>query len=376
MNKQLSMLKNVLKLAKNSWLLSLALWLLVVTSAQAATELRVAIKKGVKQFQVGSSTNALIKDNQGKILGEIAGMNGFTATSRGSLISVDKWNAGTIWIEPKDNGYVWLGDRWYRGRIRLIGSNGSFTVVNHINLEEYLYSVVGAEAIPSWPLEALKSQAVAARTYALYERSKASGKAYDVDATTMDQVYKGLNSEYVSTHEAVDQTSGQAMTYNGKAILAVFHSSSGGHTENVEDVWMQPLPYLRGVVDYDQSAPVYQWNKSFSPTQLGSLIGGVGAVRAMNPQKTTPQGRIVSMKVVGDRGSKVVTGDQLRKALDLRSTLFSATPNGTTFQIYGKGYGHGIGMSQWGAYGLAEQGTDYRQILGHFYQNATISQVN
>jgi stage II sporulation protein D len=165
------------------------------------------------------------------------------------------------------------------------------------------------------------------------------------------------------------------MTYNNVPILAVFHSSSGGHTENVEDIWSQKLAYLRGVADYDQLAPVYQWNTSLSRNDLSRRIGGVGNVRSLIPQKTTPQGRVLSIKVVGDRGNKVVTGSTLREALNLRSTLFNISGNGNTFQISGRGFGHGIGLSQWGAYGLAQQGANYQQILSHYYQSANLSQL-
>jgi stage II sporulation protein D len=165
------------------------------------------------------------------------------------------------------------------------------------------------------------------------------------------------------------------LTYNGKLILAVFHSSSGGYTENVEDIWNSSLPYLRAVVDYDQNAPVFQWNKTFSADQLGQMIGGIGNVKAMIPEKTTPRGRVVSMKVVGDRGTKSFSGPQLRKALDLRSTLFSVSYADGLFSVNGRGYGHGLGMSQWGANSLAQQGLDYRQILGHYYQNVRLTPI-
>jgi stage II sporulation protein D len=249
------------------------------------------------------------------------------------------------------------------------------TAINLVNLESYLYSVVGSEAIPTWPQDALKAQAVAARTYALYTSSRSSNRFYDLDTTTSTQVYKGLEKEFDTTHEAVDGTTGQILTYNGKAILAAFHSSSGGHTENVEDVWTSPLPYLRGVVDYDQLSPVFQWTKTFTPFQLGKLVGGVGSVRSVIPERTTPLGRVVSLKVVGTGGTKRVTGTQLRKALDLRSTLFTASEENGTFVIAGRGYGHGLGLSQWGSQYLAEQGVSYQTILDHYYQNAKLSQL-
>ena len=371
----LSVLKSLILLRGSSWWLSLLLWLSVVAPLQAAVELRVAIKKGVSQVKVGSSTPAVVRDGAGRQLGTLTGMDAFSAKSAGKGVTLGQWQSSQLIVEPTEGGYVWIGDRWYRGRTRLIRQGSAMTAVNVVGLEEYLYSVVGAEAIPTWPEEALKTQAVAARTYAINKSSTTSNRFYDLDTTTKTQVYKGLETEFTSTHEAVEATEGQILTYKGKAILAAFHSSSGGHTENVEDIWSSPLPYLRGVVDYDQFAPVFQWTKTFSAAQLGQLIGGVGRVRSLVPERTTPHGRIISMKVVGTRRTKRVSGSQLRKALALRSTLFTVSAGNGKFHISGRGYGHGIGLSQWGAHYLAEQGVNYQQILSHYYRNAQLNQL-
>jgi stage II sporulation protein D len=195
-------------------------------------------------------------------------------------------------------------------------------------------------------------------------------------STTASQVYKGVTSETPRTHEAVNSTQGQVLTHRGKVILAVFHSSSGGHTENVEDIWSRPLPYLRGVVDYDQTAPVYQWQETMWGNEISRRLGDLGTIRALIPQETTPRGRIVTLKVVGDRATKTISGKEFRKALDLRSTLFQIQNNGQQFIISGRGFGHGIGLSQWGAYYLAKQGADYRQILGHYYQQVKLALID
>lgn len=370
------LLRVLLYLTKGSWWFSLFLWIILVVPVQAATELRVAIKKNVSQVQVGSSTSALVKDGAGKVLGSIEAMDALSAQSSKGGVSFKQWNSSQITIEPSAGGFVWIGDRWYRGRVRLINTGKGVMAINHIDMESYLYSVVGAEAIATWPLEALKAQAVAARTYAIYKSSVSGNRFYDLDTTTATQVYKGLDTEFYSTLQAVDATKGQVMTYNGKAILAAFHSSSGGHTENVEDVWSSPLPYLRGVVDYDQLSPVFQWTKSFSSNQLSRLIGGVGTIKTMIPEKTTPHGRVVTMRIVGTAGTKRISGTDLRKALDLRSTLFSVSASNGSFQINGRGFGHGLGLSQWGSEYLAQQGLNYDQILTHYYQNASITQIN
>ncbi|MEG3437140.1 SpoIID/LytB domain-containing protein [Pannus brasiliensis CCIBt3594] len=360
------------RMPSGSWLI-LVFWMLMFAPVQAAVELRIAISKNAGAISVGSSTDAVVKDGSGRVLGELGAMNATDASVRGKGVGVDRFSASQLIIEPKDDGVVWINDRWYRGRTRLLRMGSGVTAINLIDLEQYLYSVVGAEAIPSWPLEALKTQAVAARTYAIYKSNTSGNRFYDLDTTTRTQVYKGMETEFTTTHDAVNSTEGQIMTYNGKAILAVFHSSSGGHTENVEDVWNSSLPYLRGVVDYDQVAPVFQWSKTFTASELGRLLGGVGRVRSLVPQRVTPLGRIIKLRVVGDRGSKLVSDDQLRQVLDLRSTLFTVSESNNTFEIDGRGYGHGIGLSQWGAFGLASQGQTYDRILTHYYQNAQLT---
>jgi stage II sporulation protein D len=365
--------KTLALLGERHWWLSLLLWITLVGPAQAAVELRVAIKKNVQQLQLGTSTSALVKDAAGRKLGEITAMNSFAAQATKQGVSLGQWQSDQLIVEPKQNGYIWIGDRWYRGSTRILRGTQGITAINLVDLEEYLYSVVGSEVYPTWPLEALKAQAVAARSYALYQRFNSKNRLYDLETTTNTQVYKGLESEFVSTHQAVNTTAGQIMTYNGQVILAVFHSSSGGHTENVEDIWTSPLPYLRGVADFDHSAPVFEWTKSFSGKELSNRIGGIGNIKAMIPERVTPQGRVVVMKVVGDRAMKKLSGAELRKALDLRSTLFRVAENNGRFQIQGRGFGHGLGLSQWGAYFLAQQGINYQQILHHYYPSAKLS---
>ena len=359
-----------------NWWLSFLLWIILIAPAQAASELRVVIKDGVSRVKVGSSTNAIVRDSAGQDVGELSAMNAFNAQSGGSSVTLGKWHSGSLWIEPKDNGFVWIGSRWYRGKTRLVATGKGIIAVNHVDLDQYLYSVLGAEMSADWPLEALKAQAVAARTYALYKKATGATDTYDVGDTTKWQVYKGVESEAQSTQEASNDTVGEVMTYGGKAILAVFHSASGGHTENVEDIWTgEALPYLRGVPDYDMGTPDYQWTKTFSAGEIGRRIGGVGAVNSMTAERTTPNGRIITMLVRGSAGSKRVSGADLRKVLELRSTLFTVSKTGGSFQLDGRGFGHGLGLSQWGAHNLAQQGTNYQQILSHYYQNVSLSKM-
>ena len=371
----LSQAKKVFSSPLKPLLPSLFLWMFLLAPVQAATTLKVALQEDVKQITVGSSTTAVVKDGVGNSLGTIKGMKGFRAVSRNQKVHLGQWKGRSLWIDPQEDGYVWIGDRWYRGETQLIHDGSDLTVINQVELEKYLYSVVGGEMPTSWPQEALKAQAVAARSYAMYKQKRSRNQLYDLYSTTASQVYKGVSSETPSTLEAVNSTKGQVLTYGGEVILAVFHSSSGGYTENVEDVWTRPLPYLRGVVDYDQTAPVYQWQKVLSGREIGQRLGNMGTVRSLLPQGRTPQGRVTNLKVVSNRGTKTITGNEFRKALNLRSTLFQINDQGGQFIISGRGFGHGIGLSQWGAYYLATQGANYRQILGHYYQQVKLALI-
>lgn len=355
--------------------LGLFLWSLTASIAGAVVELRVAVRAEADRLQIGSSTAATIRDSEGRQLGTLEALESLAADVEGNAVVLNKWRDDRLWVEPREGGYVWIGQSWYRGRVQLVrvGSD-RFAAINYVDLEQYLYSVVGAEAISSWPLEALKAQAVAARTYALYERQRSTGKLFDLGSTQNSQVYKGIASESSRTHEAVNQTNGQVVTYNGQLILAAFHASSGGHTENVEDIWTKPLPYLRGVADYDRGTPVYEWTEAIAKESLGGKLG-IGPVQSVRIERKTPRGRAITVNVVGQSGSKRLSGEAFRKALKLRSTLFEVSEHQGTFFVSGRGFGHGVGMSQWGAYNLARQGTNYQQILGHYYQNAILARV-
>jgi stage II sporulation protein D len=384
-------LQQFTRLAKHSWWFSLLLWLVAIAPAYAQRlEMRVAVEQGVTQVQVGSSTNAVVRDGSGQVLAEIPAMSAKLAESEAGRVAIDDWQASQLWIEPNDGGAVWIGDKWYRGRTLVVPTGNGLTAVNYVDLEHYLYSVVGAEMPTNWHIEALKAQAVAARSYALYQRQTGANAVFDVGDTQAWQVYGGLEKETASTQTAVEQTQGQVLTHNGQIINAVFHSSSGGHTEDVERVWVSPLSYLRGVPDFDQISPDFQWVENFSAANLQGRISGIGRIVSFTPEEyTRPGGRIRRMRVVGETGSRIMTGDELRRALGLKSTLFSITPqfdrvasagesipaSPVAFQVIGSGFGHGVGMSQWGAYGLALQGQNYQQIVRHYYTGAILSQI-
>jgi stage II sporulation protein D len=354
--------------------LGLLVWLLVCWPA-SALELRVAIRDGVDQLTVGTSTNGVVKSAAGQPVSQTPAGQSLTLTAAGSQVQVGDWRGNGFWVEPSGDGYVFVGDRWYRGRVFVVPYNGRMLAVNYVDLEEYLYSVVGGEMPTSWPIEALKAQAVAARTFVLYRRQGGDHPYFDVGSTTAAQVYRGLAEEAPSTLTAVNSTRGQVLTYNGQFILAAFHSASGGYTENVEDIWVQPLPYLRAVQDFDAGSPVYQWTETVSQSTFQAQVPGIGNLVQATPLQTTARGRVVEMQLQGTEGAVNLSGNDLRRLFRLRSTLFSVAVSGNQIQFSGRGFGHGVGLSQWGAHNLAQQGHTYLQILGHYYQGAQLSQL-
>lgn len=366
------MLIRILRLSTQTGWFSLLVWLMTIVPA-SANVLRVAIAQKISQVNLGASTPAIVSDGNGRKVGELQPQRGLVVTANNNVIQVGDTKVAQLWIKPQQGGYIWIGDRWYRGSVQVISAGKQLLAINHVDLEQYLYSVLGAEMSANFPAEALKAQAVAARTYALYRSQSTSQKLFDVDNTQVTQVYRGLASEADTTQAAVNDTVGQIVTYRGKPILAVFHAASGGHTENVEDIWSGRVPYLRGVPDYDLEIPGNEWTQTFTNSQLSKSLK-MNGIKAIAPDRTTQFGSVVSLKILGDT-EKILTGSQVRTALKLRSLRFTISPTPAGFIFTGRGYGHALGMSQWGAYNLAQQGMKYSSILAHYYRGVEFGKV-
>ncbi|HEX5642909.1 MAG TPA: SpoIID/LytB domain-containing protein [Thermoleophilia bacterium] len=216
-----------------------------------------------------------------------------------------------------------LGDDGaYRGTIRVTHTSGGLMMLNRVRLESYLRGVVPHEVSWTWPREALRAQACAARAYAL--GSLQPGKSWDVYCDVRDQAYAGAGIEQASTNAAVRDTTGVCPSYGGKPILATYFSSSGGRTENIELAWpgASTIPYLKGVPDpYDTYATLHDWGPlRRTPSQIGRPLGAAGSVRAVYTVKRGTSPRIVKAAVIGSGGTKYVDGSSLRMKLGLNST--------------------------------------------------------
>ncbi len=286
-------------------------------------------------------------------------------------------------IKSYDKRGIWVGGKRYSGLIKIKFLKNEIFVVNILGIEKYLTSVVGSEMPHRWPLEALKAQAIASRTYAL---KKTGNALYDIDSTQSDQVYNGLESKTYRTNKAVKDTRSLVITHKNKLINALFHSSSAGMTENSEDVWRDKYPYLISVKDFDQKNPKLYWKKIFSNKELQILFPNIGGIKDMEILDITKTGRVKNIKLIGNYGSLDFSGTSLRKKMGLKSTLFrfnfievNTNPENNKIKntnnsllISGMGSGHGVGMSQWGAKHLAMRGYQAKDILKHYYKQIQI----
>lgn len=207
----------------------------------------------------------------------------------------------------------------YRGALETVPTEseaGSLNVVNALALEQYVKGVMPNEVPPSWPTEELKAHAVAVRSIAL--SGDVGGNGFDLYSDTRSQVYKGLESEYASTNDAVAATRGQVVMYGGEVAQTLYSACSGGHTESAVNVFGSPVPYLVGVPDpYDSACPLHKWTLEFSGPEISSRLGGYlnGRLKQVVITKTGVSPRIVTAKLIGTGGVSTVTGSQLSVAL-------------------------------------------------------------
>jgi stage II sporulation protein D len=272
--------------------------------------------------------------------------------------------------------------RSYAGELRIEPDGRSLQLVNTVDLEEYVAAVVSRE-YGFDDLEGSKAMAVVARTYAL--RGRTLGAAYDHVDHVRSQVYEGADRVLPIAREAATATRGQVLTYGGELIEAVYFASSGGHTANNEDVWgTRPLPYLRAKADpFDSLSPHGSWTSTLSRQQvLNALSRATGhSVSGFISGERGPDGRIRTMELLRTSGPRAeITANRFRLILidafgaqALRSTNFEARRDGESYVFSGAGYGHGVGMNQWGARYLATNGHSYRDILAYYYTGVTLA---
>jgi|LSQX01.2.fsa_nt_gb stage II sporulation protein D len=414
-------------------------------------EINIKGDKGLKVFEVSTGENLLLQKNNNTVK-IVAEKQGIRINSQSF-----KTNRG-IKIMPVADGFLQVEGKKYRGNIEIISNKSLLKVINVIELEKYLYGVLKLEISPNWPVEALRTQAIAARTFALANMNKYIEQGFNLCATTNSQEYGGISCEHPATNKAVDDTRGIIATYNGKPINAVYHSDCGGSTENSEDVWGGYVPYLRSVYsDYEEtvSPPNHQWDYSLSEQEIIAKLAQSGhhfnKIREMIIAEKTETGRVKSVEIwddnnkkvtfktndfrllvgpnlvrsslftmesiVGSRAEPVAQNNELqvpnpeqedsqKKVSDIlkgdrdftisellellnrpkkmpepkKSTKSKIIENSVddtdlTVIFHGKGCGHGVGLSQWGAHGMAKLGFNYEEILKYYYKGIILTKL-
>ncbi|MDD5073386.1 MAG: SpoIID/LytB domain-containing protein [Candidatus Omnitrophica bacterium] len=355
------------------------------TAAHDPVRVRVAVAKGADSVRIFIAGNFRIIDHLSKsVLLEEKYLpeTGLIATDTGFGLDGKEISANAISVEPVGGSRVYINGRIFRGEIRVFKDGMKLTVVNTVDLEEYLYGVMRNEVSTWWPMEALKAQAIAARTYALSQIKESKAKDYDVTADVSSQVYGGIFSEKWRTNKAVDETRDQVLTYNGVIFPAFFHATCGGSTFDAAYLWNIDLPPLKGVkCRWCRKSPHFYWEKWMSVKEAEEKLAGagypVGDIIGFEAVKRDPfSARILELKIKGDKGEAVLLAKDFRRMIGadiVRSTNFKVTVIGEYVAFEGLGWGHGVGLCQWGAYYMSRAGKKADEILGFYYPGSKIT---
>jgi stage II sporulation protein D len=378
---------------------------------------RIALARGVTQVRIGAEDDWAFFTPDGAQLADARAGESWLAEPEGDAVAVRRADAATApprqrWVVARGrlettalafNGRRWRGELW-------IGTDErrQLLVVNRVPMDEYLKGVVpleiGTRAMTDFA--AAEAQAVAARSYA-YTHLAGPDRPYDMLATVSDQVYGGVNAETLLGTQAVENTAGLVLMYDGRVVNAPYHGNCGGFTAEPGDAWRSgPEPYLRRVSDripgtdhfYCESGPRFRWTRTYTGEELRQSIvrylrtvprapESVATVKSVAVTEVTPAGRVAALAVDTDRGRWLLRGNEIRAALRtvsgemLYSTYFSVDAvdgrgGVETLTLRGGGNGHGIGMCQSGAIGRARAGQDFRTILTTYYPGTTIGTID
>jgi stage II sporulation protein D len=331
-------------------------------SASGSENIRVALADHRKSVELKSDTGLVV---EGRPPGHEKQRLIFGAASVGGI---------PVRVRSTDD-FVRVNGKMYRGWVEIRKHGDGLLVINDLDVEDYLQGVVASEIPHGWKYEALKAQAVAARTYALYQKRTSGRRAYHLFATVASQVYIGRTGEKPRAAQAVQDTMGVVIEYHGEVIPAFYHSSCGGHTENAYELWGIDEPYLRGVDCQCQEISQYGlWEKRVGKKQIIRALRQMGyavsVILDMHIKGITPAGRVREVVISTPRGKTYVPAESLRAALGntlIPSVFFELAVEGGEAVFSGRGMGHGVGLCQWGAEEMAEKGYNFEAILSHYY---------
>lgn len=378
------------------------------------TTIRVLLGVYSASPRVSGPSGVMITDRAGGFMGRTNDAAAWRIEREGRRVrgvrqdgAPTSWADGPVYARPVGAGLVELGGKPYRGDLALLGTDSGVMVVNVVKIDDYLRGVVPLEigTRAATDSSAVQAQAVTARSYAYIHLASANARSYDVTSGTLDQVYGGVAVETDVGSQAVESTRTLVLEYAGRVVNAPYFSTCGGRTAAASELWRSgDEPYLRSVSDqipgtgryYCDISPRFHWTRTIEGAALNAALarylaayttvpgGHVGTVRDVVVGGHTASGRVATTTIVTDRGSFVVRGNDVRFVLRqpgggiLNSTYFSAetvqASDGSLVRLIlrGNGYGHGVGMCQWGAIGRARAGQDFRTILQTYYPGTTV----
>ncbi len=333
----------------------------------------------------GKYTVRVLPSNKVAKIGE--GLQGVSLapTPRGLRLGAEEWAAEGLLIEPNSDRDLYLGKSRFRGNVSIFKTKaGALYAVNRLDIEKYLYGVLHYEVAPWWPMEALKAQAIAARTYAVYQVQVSKLVPYDLKSSTSSQVYGGSTTERYRTRQAVDRTAGQILTFNDKPFPAYFHSTCAGITAGAQELWNINLPPIAGGAkcSFCRISPHFYWQAKVPLSTIEDNLRRnerpIGRILKLEPVTRTPSERVGSLKITGTEGEAVIAAKDFRVWVGgelMKSTDFTVAVKEDIAEFHGKGWGHGVGLCQWGTLGKALLGKSFKEILSFYYPSSSISDI-
>jgi stage II sporulation protein D len=302
-------------------------------------------------------------------------------------LTSDQLHGPEAYVQPQGNGPIEVNGKAFKGSLRILTDrSGRLTVINLLPLEDYIMGVLAGEIPRDWPLEALKAQAIAARTFAVLTMGTARSKSepYDLENTALFQMYQGSGLVNEKIQRAVWETRGRIMTFNSKPILAFYHSNCGGETSGAKAVWSQDEPYLKPVpCSFGNNGAHFRWHAEISIQVLVRKLRAaglkIGDVVQLKPLELDESNRILKLSIMDPDGTSLaIKGSNFRMAVGpdiIRSTQFTAEVLQDKVVFNGKGWGHGVGLCQEGACGMALKGYGAFDILRYYYHGIMVENI-
>jgi len=358
----------------------------VSSFAQSQKYIRVAVLQDVSSLNLKVPGRCeIVNSVTQKVLSSSRNLK-TTVTSYKNEIMLGEVTSNTqrLFIKTDKSGIILINGRRFRGNIELIKKgSGGLLAVNYIDLEDYIKGILYHEASHYWPMEALQAQAIVSRSYAVYQMQENRLKDYDVTSDIYSQVYGGETSERGRTNKAVELTLGRILTYQGKVVPAYFHAVCGGHTEDASLLWNIDIAPLKGVpCNFCKDSPHFNWHYVLALGEIeknlvnaGFKISGIKDIVILGKDKS---GRITDLNIVSSKKDLKISAKDFRNVIGpniIRSTNFSVNVIKRDAVFEGLGWGHGVGLCQWGAYFMAKQGYTTEQILKYYYPGTDVKAI-